>query len=152
MEVTGEMQVHLFHRDDLRIAAPRGPAFHAEVRTKRRLADTDGGILADAVQPVAQTNGGGRLALARGGGVDRGDEDQLAIGTVLHRVDELLRNLRLVMAVGQQIIAADAQLLPDLLNGAFAGFACDLDVGFKGHMSSLMRRRRSMFLMSSIRL
>ena len=84
MEVTGEMQVHLFHRDDLRIAAPRGPAFHAEIRTKRRLADTDGRVLADAVQPVAQTDGGRGFPLARGCGVDRGDEDQLAIGTVLH--------------------------------------------------------------------
>ena len=150
VEVARKVQVHFFHRNDLRIPAPRSTALHAEVRSKRCLADADSSILADAVQPVAQTDSRGRLALARGGGVNRCHQDQLAIWPFLHRVDELLRYLCLVVAVGQQIIAADPQLLSDLLDGAFAGFACDLDVGFKCHICSLMRRRHSVFVIASI--
>ena len=79
VKVTREMQVHFFHRHDLRIATTSGPALHAKVRAKRRFADTDRCLFADAVQTIAQTNSGGCLALARRRGVDRGDKDQLAV-------------------------------------------------------------------------
>jgi len=51
----------------------------------------------------------------------------------LHRVDEGLTDLCLIVPIGQQIIAADAQFRADFLNRAFLGFAGNLDVGFVGH-------------------
>jgi hypothetical protein len=67
-----------------------------------------------AVEAVAETNRGRGLALARRRRVDRGDQDQLAIGLVFLPGDEVSRNLGLVMAVGNQIFLLDAELGADL--------------------------------------
>jgi hypothetical protein len=77
VEIAGEMEVHLLHRHDLRIAAAGRTALHPEVGAERGLADADDRLLADPVQPVAKTHGRRRLALARGGRVDRGHEHSL---------------------------------------------------------------------------
>jgi hypothetical protein len=112
VEIAGEMQVHLLHRHDLRIAAAGRAALHAEIRPERGFADADRRLLADPVQAVAQTDGGRGLALARRRRIDRGDEDQLAVGPILHRLDEVGRNLGLVMAVGQQMFGWMPSLAP----------------------------------------
>ena len=137
VEISGEMEVHVFHRHDLRAPAPGSAALHPEIRTQRGLADAHGGPFADAVEPVTETHGGGGLALARGGGVDRGHEDELAGRLALHRIDEILAHLGLVMAIGQQVIAGDAQFFTDLLNRPLPRLARDLDVGFVAHVRSL---------------
>ncbi|CAI8364714.1 MAG: Uncharacterised protein [Rhodospirillaceae bacterium] len=79
MEVTGEVQVHVFHGHNLCVAAARSPALHAEAGAQRGFTDTDHSVLADGVQAVTQTDGGGGLAFARRGRVDRRDEDQFAV-------------------------------------------------------------------------
>ena len=38
MKVTGEMQVDVFHRQDLRVTAASSAAFHAKARAQTRLA------------------------------------------------------------------------------------------------------------------
>jgi hypothetical protein len=78
VEVAGEMEVDVLHRHDLRIAAAGRPALHAEARPQRGLAQADHGLLADAVQRVAEADRRGRLALAGRRRIDRGDQDQLA--------------------------------------------------------------------------
>ena len=78
-EVAGEVQVDVFHRHDLRVAAAGGAALHAEHRPQRRLAQADQRLLADAVERVAQAHGGGGLAFARRRGRDRRDQHQLAV-------------------------------------------------------------------------
>jgi hypothetical protein len=65
VKIAGEMEVHVLHRHDLRIAAAGRAALHAEAGPERGLADADRGLLADPVQPVAETHRGRRLALAR---------------------------------------------------------------------------------------
>ena len=82
VEVAGEMEVHVLHRHDLRVAAAGSTALDAEIGSERGLADADHGLLADAVQAVAQADRGRGLAFAGRRRVDRGDEDQLA-GLVL---------------------------------------------------------------------
>ncbi len=76
------MKVDVLHRDHLGVAAAGGTAFHAEDRAQRRFAQTDHRFLADVIQCVAQTNGGGRLALPGRRRADRGDEDQFPIREV----------------------------------------------------------------------
>ena len=49
MEVAGEMKVNLLHRHDLRIAAARSAALHAEDRTERGLAECDRNALAETL-------------------------------------------------------------------------------------------------------
>ena len=116
VEVAGEMQVHVLHRHDLRIAAAGRTALDAEIGPERGLADADDGLLADAVQPVAEPDRGGRLAFAGRRRVDRGDQDQLAVLAAAARGDELGRDLRLVMAIGQQMLGRNAELGADLLD------------------------------------
>ena len=86
VEIASEVQVHIFHRHDLRVAAPGCATLHAEIRPQRGFANTDHRLLADAVQTIAKTNGGGGLAFARRRRIDGGHQDQLAILTVLHEL------------------------------------------------------------------
>jgi hypothetical protein len=67
VEVAGEVQIDIGHRDDLRITAAGRTALHSETRTQARLAQADRGVPADEVHCVAETYGRGRLALAGGG-------------------------------------------------------------------------------------
>ena len=78
VEIAGEVEVDVLHGDDLGIAAAGRPALHAEARPQRRLAQADRGLLADAVQPVAQADAGGGLAFAGRRGRDRRHQHQLA--------------------------------------------------------------------------
>ena len=128
VEVAGEMQVDVFHRHDLGIAAAGRAALHAEAGTEARLAQADDRLLADAVEAVAEADGGGGLALARRRRADRGDEDQLAVRLVLQALDELHRDLGLGMAVGQQMVVRNAELVRDLADRLHRGIACDLDI------------------------
>ena len=79
VDIPGEVQVDIFHRRDLGIAAASTAAFHAEAGAQRRLAQTDGGALAYMVERVAQTDGGGGLTLAGRRRVDCGYQHQLAL-------------------------------------------------------------------------
>ncbi len=88
VEVAGEVQVDLVHRHHLRIAAAGRAALHAERWPQRWLAQADHRARADPVQRVAETDGGGGLALARRGRADAGDQHQRAIRPALQRVDE----------------------------------------------------------------
>ena len=53
VEVAGEMQVDLVHRDDLRVAAAGRAALDAEHRAQRGLADADHDLLAEAAERLA---------------------------------------------------------------------------------------------------
>ena len=121
VEVAGEMEVHVLHRHDLRIAAAGSAALDAEIGAERGLADADDGLLADAVQAVAEADRRRRLAFAGRRRVDGGDEDQLAVLAAPHRLDELGGDLRLVVAVGQQVLGRDADLRADLLDRLLFG-------------------------------
>jgi formyltetrahydrofolate synthetase len=52
VDVAGQVEVEVLHRDDLAVAAARGPALDPEHRAERRLADVDGGFLADVVEAL----------------------------------------------------------------------------------------------------
>ena len=79
VEVAGEMQVDVFHRHDLGIAAARRTALHAEAGPERRFAQADHGLLADAVEAIAQADRGRRLAFAGGRRADGRHQDELAV-------------------------------------------------------------------------
>ena len=129
VEVAGEVEVHLLHRHDLRIAAAGRAAFDAEAGPERGLADADRRLPADAVEPVAEPDGGRGLALAGRRRVHRGDEDQPARRTIAKRADEAGRDLGLVVAIGNDVGLADAELCRDLSDRALGRGACDGDVG-----------------------
>ena len=88
--------------------------------------------LSDAVQAVAQADGGGGLALARRGRGDGGHQDQLAVRTGLNRLDELGRDFTLGRTVLQNVFARNVELRTDLCNRFHRGFAGNLNVAL-GH-------------------
>ena len=79
MKIAGEMQIDILHGDHLGIAAAGGAALDAEHRPQRRLPQGHDGILPDAAQAIGQTDGGGGLAFAGGGGRDGGHQHQLPV-------------------------------------------------------------------------
>jgi len=77
------MEVDILHRHNLRIAASGRTAFMPKNRPERGLAETNGRVLADPVQRVAEANRCGRLAFSRRSRADRRHKDQLAVGRSL---------------------------------------------------------------------
>ena len=136
VKITSEVQVHFFHRHDLRIAATGCSPLHAKVRAKRRLADTNTSVLANAVQTITQTHCRCGLALAGRCGIDRCHKDQFAVVPILHRVDERLADLGLVMAIGQQITTANAKLGSNLLDRLLVRFTRNLNIRLIRHFCS----------------
>ena len=79
VEVAGEVEVDLVHRDDLGVAAARRAALHAEHRAETRLADADHDLLAEPAQRLAHADRDGALPFAGGRGIDPGDEHEAAL-------------------------------------------------------------------------
>src|ERR1700730_14264206 len=92
-EVASEMEIDILHWYNLRVAATRGPAFHAEYGPKRWLAQTNRCFLADPVQRIAKSNRRCGLAFPSRGGTDCSDENEFAIWPVCETVNVTQRNL-----------------------------------------------------------
>ena len=71
VKIAGEMEVDLLHRRDLGVAPAGRAPLDAEAGPERRLAQADDRLPADAVERVAEADGGRRLALAGRGRADR---------------------------------------------------------------------------------
>ena len=127
MKVAREVQVDVFHRNDLGIAAAGSTALDAENRAKRRLAQSDDGFLALPGKRITQTNGGRGLALACSGGVDGRDQNQFS-GLCLVIAQVVVVNLCLVLAVHLEVGIGDADLLGDLVNSLRGCRLGDLDI------------------------
>ena len=67
VHIAGEMQVDVFHRDDLGPAAAGSAALDAEDRTEGRLAQGEADVLAFKLERIGQTDGNGGLALREPG-------------------------------------------------------------------------------------
>ena len=128
MEITGEMQVHVLHRHNLRITTTGRAPLHAETGPKRGLADTDCCLFSDRVQPVNQPDCGCGLALTGRRRVYRGHKDQLAVLAVRLRRNELGRQFGLVVTKRDQILSRDTKLGPNILNGTLACRARNFDI------------------------
>ena len=133
MKITGKMQIHIFHRHNLRIAATSGAALHAKIRPQRRLANADHRFFANPVQTIAKTNRRRRLALASRRRIDRCHQNQLAIRPILQRIDKGLTDLRLVMTKGQKMFTRHAKIAANLLHREFICFPRDFDICFSAH-------------------
>lgn len=128
MEVAGKMQVHLIHRHDLRITAPRSPAFDPKTRAKGSFSDANGGILADRIQAVAQPNSRSCFPLAGRRWINGCNENKLAAGFAGKGVYEIFRDLGLIITKWDQSLYWDAQRASDRLYGGFLGISGDFDI------------------------
>ena len=122
VEVAREVQIDVFHGNDLGVSATSCAALNAEHGAERRLAQRDQGVLANATHGVGQADRGGRFAFARRRGVNGRNQHELAGGMSLVG-KQVVVDLRLVVAVLLEIFLGHASTLGD--HGDFLG-GCSL--------------------------
>ena len=127
LEVAHEMEVDVFHRDDLRAATAGGATLHAEAGTERGFAQHHHRFSADAVESVAKADRGGRLALAGRGRRHCGDQDQLAPGGLV-RVDLREGDLGLEISVRIDRFLADPRTGRDFKDRIHANALGDFQI------------------------
>ena len=79
MEITGEVKVDIFHRNNLCISAACCSAFYSEYRSEGRLTKSYHYFLAKLLHSICQTYGSSGFSFSCGCRVDSGNQDQLAI-------------------------------------------------------------------------
>ena len=132
IEVTREVQVDVFHRDDLGMAATSCAALHAKNRPQRGLAQANHSTFTNVVERVAQAHCGGGLALAGGSWTDRSDQDQFAVGAAGQGVNVVQRNFGFGPAKRLQRAVWDTQIRSNLGNRVRRCGLCNFDVRFHG--------------------
>ena len=137
VQVAGEVEVQVLHRDDLRVAAARGAALHAEDRAERGLAQAEHRLAAELAEALRERDRRRRLPLARRRRRDRRDVDQLRVGPVGEAVDDGEVDLRLVAAVRLDLVVEEPELVGDVADRAQRRGLGDLEAGGHG------RHRRS---------
>jgi len=126
VDVAGKVQVDILHGHDLGIAAAGRAALDAEHRAEGRLTQAEHRLFAQGVHGVRQADAGGGLALTGGGGADGGHQNQLALGLVA--LGQLMVDLGLVVAVGDDVLTLQAQLGCNFGDGLHFGGLCNFDV------------------------
>ena len=127
VKIAIEVQVDLLHGRHLRVAAARAAAFNAEAGTYRRLAQTHHRPFTQPAQRIRQSNAGGRLALARGRGVDRRHQNQLSGRRILKPAIQIQRDFGFGFAKVLKVVLLDTQLGGNGLNRLQLRFPGDLN-------------------------
>ena len=128
VQVAGEVEVDVLHGHHLGVAAAGRAALDAEHGAEAGLTQAEHGLFAQGVQRVRQAAADGGLALARRGGADGRDQNQLAL--FLGLFGQPVVDLRLVFAVKADVILAKAQPRRDLGDGLQGRLLGDLDIRF----------------------
>ena len=129
VQVAGEVQVEVLHRDDLGVAAAGGAALHAEHRPERRLTQAEHRLPAEGAESLRQGDGCRRLALTRRRRRDRRDVHELRVRPVAEPVDDREIDLRLVAPVRLDLVGLEADVLGDVEDRAKRRGLRDLQAG-----------------------
>jgi len=133
MKITGEMQIDLLHRYDLRIATARCAPLHTEAGTERRLAQADHGFLADAVERIAKPDCCRRFALTRRRRVDRCHQNEFAIRPLREPGNILEIELSDRAPIRRHGICGNPGTLGDCSNGQKTRLTRDFDIRRHAH-------------------
>ncbi len=109
VEVAGEVQVDVLHRNNLGVTAACGAALDAKHGSQRRFTQGDDSPLADSIQRITQAYRGGGFALACRGRADRRDQDQFAIGSRMDRLQIIQRQLGFEVPIGFERFGRNAE-------------------------------------------
>ena len=99
VQIPCKVQVDVLHGDNLCIAATRRAAFYAEYRAQRRLTQAKHRLFAQRGKGICQPYAGGGFSLARRGGANRGNKNELAIRLPCHTCDKPVVDFRFIAAV-----------------------------------------------------
>src|SRR5881396_2550767 len=114
VDVPGEVEVDLLHRQDLGTAATRRAAFRPGDRPEGRLADGDDPLRSEAIQRLAEADRGQRLSLPVAGRGRAGDEDELALPTLSDSIDRRELDFRDEVALQDEVVPRQAEVLGDV--------------------------------------
>ena len=131
VQVAGEVEVQVLHRDDLRVAAAGRAALHAEDRAERRLAEAQDRAAAELAEALRERDRRRRLPLAGGRRRDRRDVDELRVGPVGEPIDDREVDLRLVAPVRLDLLVEEPELVGDVADRSQGRGLGDLEAG--GH-------------------
>ena len=132
MDIAGEVQIYILHRNYLRIASAAGAALYSEHGAKRRLAQCSGRIFADLTQAIGKTDGSRGLALACRCRRYGRNKDELAVGIfVIAKIAEI--DLGLIFSVALEPLLTYADFSGYILNRAHTAALCDLKIPFSVH-------------------
>ena len=123
VEISGEMQVYVFHRDNLCVTAAASAALYAEDGSQRRLSQRETGVHSLPAHTVCKADADRGLAFAERGGVHRRDEHEFGFFVPFRE-----RDLCLVFAVAFQIVCGITELRRDFGHGNGGGVSCDFDI------------------------
>jgi len=132
VDVAREVEVHVLHRHDLRVAAARRAALDPEHRAERRLAQAEHRVLADVAEPLRQRHGGRRLSLAGLRRRDRRHVDQPRVGSSGQPVEDGQVDLRLVLSVEVDLVRDQAEVGAQVVDRAQDRALRDLERGRHG--------------------
>ena len=127
VDVAREVQVHVLHRHDLRVAAAGRAALDPEHGAERCLPQAERDALAEVAEPLRQRHRRGGLSLAGLRRRDRRHVDQLAVRPVRETVEHRERDLRLVAAVRVDLVGLEPGGSCDLGDRLEHGLLGDLE-------------------------
>ena len=129
VEVTGEVEVDVLHRHDLRVAATGRAALDPHDGAEGGLTQRDHGVVAEEREGVGKPDEHRGLALPGGGWGHAGDQDKLRL-----RLTRVLGHVDLghVRAVRDERVGRNAGLRRNVRDGRELVRLRDLNVGFRG--------------------
>jgi hypothetical protein len=125
VKVSREMEIDVIHRNDLRVSAAGGSALHTEDRTEAWLANAQRNLLTHSPKRLRQSNRYRALSFAGRSRIGRGDDDEASADRPLRDVE---RNLRFILSIEIELVAREAQLRGDVLDGTHFDALRDFDV------------------------
>ena len=99
VHIACKMEINIFHRQYLRIAAAGSTALNAEYGSKGRFAQGDDGLMTHVVQRLGEADRRQRLAFAGRRRRNSRDEDELAVFVFRKTLDSVKGNLCLIFTV-----------------------------------------------------
>ncbi|CAB4798185.1 unannotated protein [freshwater metagenome] len=114
VEVAGEVQVEQLHWDDLAVAAAGRATLDAERWSHRRLANRNDALLADVLEGLTESHGGGGLSFAERRWRDGRNHHVLCFGAIGQLLHCRQLDLGQAVAVGLDQVRPDAHLGSDV--------------------------------------
>ena len=149
MDVARQMQVEIFHRHGLAIAAAGSAALDAEGRSLRGLANAGKDALAQVcAQRLAEADRRGRFAFAQRRRRDCSHIDILALRAVLELFDNVEMDLGFVFTVEVEIVFGQTNLRGNFHDGSQRGGLRDIDIAGNGFEIGKLRHFAGLLLCS----
>jgi hypothetical protein len=117
VNISGEVEIEILHRNDLAVSTSRRSAFDSERRTLAGLTNAREYLLAEMrSKRLTEPHRGGALAFAERRGRDGGYDNVIAVRRILQSIGDRQVHLGLGSAVHFELIGKDARLGSDFVD------------------------------------